>query len=223
MAKREYGQFCGLAHALELVGERWGLLIIRDLLVGPRRFTDLHRGLPKIPTNILSTRLKELEASGVIQRRILPRPERGVVYELTAYGADLEDVVLGLGLWGARTLPEPRAGEIATPDSLIMALRATFRPEPARNVAASFQLHLDDTAIYATVDHGTLETAQGIHPRPNLTIHTGPQLRALMTGELKPRDAIARHQVRLEGSTRLLNQFVEIFHIPDRSEPIAVS
>ncbi len=100
MAGRAYGQYCGLARAVELVGERWALLIVRDLLVGPKRFTDLRRGLPRIPTNILSARLKELERSGIVQRRVLPRPAAGVVYELTAYGGELEEVVLRLGRWG---------------------------------------------------------------------------------------------------------------------------
>lgn len=129
MGSRTYGQFCGLARALEIVGERWALLIVRDLAVGPKRFTDLRQGLPKIPTNVLSTRLKELEQSDVVRRRVLPRPAAAVVYELTEYGRGLEDIVIRLGRWGARTLGEPRQDEIVTPDSMIMALRATFRPE----------------------------------------------------------------------------------------------
>src|SRR3981189_2283805 len=97
VAARSYGQYCGLARALELVGERWALLIVRDLLVGPRRFTDLRQGLPRIPTNVLSDRLTELEQSGIIRRRVLPRPSGSVVYELTEYGSRLEDAVLRLG------------------------------------------------------------------------------------------------------------------------------
>src|SRR5258708_27570367 len=108
VAVRSYGQFCGLARALELVGERWALLIVRDLLVGPRRFTDLRQGLPRIPTNVLSDRLKELEENGIVQRRVLPRPAASVVYELTPYGSQLEDAVMRLGLWGAQSLGEPR-------------------------------------------------------------------------------------------------------------------
>src|SRR5690242_11209558 len=110
MPSRGYGQYCGLARALELVGERWALLIIRDLLVGPRRFTDLRNGLPRIPTNVLSDRLKELERDGIVQRKILPRPASATVYELTAYGAQIEDAVMRLGTWGAQRLGE------ATPD-----------------------------------------------------------------------------------------------------------
>src|SRR5437588_11310339 len=136
MSGRTYGQFCGLAHAMELVGERWALLVVRDLVLGPKRFGDLRRGLPRIPTNILSARLKELEAAGVVRRRLLPRPAAGVAYELTEYGRELEDVVLRLGLWGAKSLREPLPEDIVTTDSLVLALRATFRPEAARALRA---------------------------------------------------------------------------------------
>src|ERR671936_950820 len=112
--RRSYGQFCGLARAVEVVGERWALLIVRDLLVGPKRFTDLRRGLPRIPTNVLAERLRELEYAGVVRRRLLPRPAGSVVYELTPYGQELEEAVLPLGRWGARALGEPRPDEIVT-------------------------------------------------------------------------------------------------------------
>src|ERR1041384_1394007 len=129
MAARSYGQYCGVTPAVELIGERWAMLIVRDLLVGPRRYTDLRQGLPRIPTNILSARLKEMEEAGIVQRRVLPRPSGAVVYELTEYGAELEEVVLGLGRWGAKALGEPGDDEIVTVDSMIMALRSTFRAE----------------------------------------------------------------------------------------------
>ena len=93
MVNRTYGQYCGLARALEIIGERWALLIVRDLLVGPRRFSDLRRGLTRIPSNILTARLKEMEQAGVVERRVLPRPAGSVVYELTGHGRGLEDPV----------------------------------------------------------------------------------------------------------------------------------
>src|SRR5438128_359234 len=92
MSNRSYGQFCGLARALELVGERWALLVVRDLFCGPKRFTDLRRGLPRIPTNILSARLKELEDAGIVRRRLLPRPAAGVSYEPSESGQAVEDI-----------------------------------------------------------------------------------------------------------------------------------
>src|SRR5689334_21667318 len=102
------------------------MLIIRDLLVGPRRYTDLKQGLPKIPTNILSVRLKELQDGGVVRRAPLYRT--GLVYELTPYGQQLEPIVLALGRWGFAQMGEPGPEDIVTPDSLTMALRTAFRP-----------------------------------------------------------------------------------------------
>src|SRR5690554_2457131 len=128
MAARNYGQYCGVTTALELVGERWALLIVRDLFVGPRRYTDLKQGLPRIPTNILSTRLKELQDAGVVRR--LPMAH-GLAYDLTDYGRALEDVVLALGRWGFQAMGEPADGDVVTSDSLTMALRTAFRADAA--------------------------------------------------------------------------------------------
>jgi DNA-binding HxlR family transcriptional regulator len=213
VAKRSYGQFCGLAHAVDVVGERWSLLIIRDLLVSPKRFTDLRRGLPRIPTNILSTRLKELEAADVIGRRILPRPDGSVVYELTGYGRDLEDIVLALGRWGARTLGEPTPDDIVTVDSMIMAMRSAFRPEAARNSIVAYELRLGHVVIHVRIAEGRLEVAEGALPDADLVIQTGPAIKALLVGELSPAEAIADGSVQLTGQSGLLTRFVELFHI----------
>jgi DNA-binding HxlR family transcriptional regulator/putative sterol carrier protein len=213
MAKRAYGQFCGLARALEMVGERWALLIVRDLLVGPRRYTDLRQGLPRIPTNILSARLKELEAAGIVGRRVLPRPSGAVVYELTEYGQELDDAVLRLGRWGARTLGEPAAGEVVTADSMVMAMRSTFRPEAANGLRATFELRLGPATIHVRIDRGRLEAAEGPLPGADLVIETGPMLKALMAGETTPAEAVAAGSVRLTGREELLERFVEVFRI----------
>lgn len=220
MTKRSYGQFCGLAHALDIVGERWALLIVRDLLVSPRRFTDLHRGLPKIPTNILSARLKELEAHGVVRRRIMPRPDGSIVYELTEYGTDLEEVVMGLGRWGARTLGEQAPGDLTTVDSLIMAMRSSFQPKAARGFDVGFELRYGKIVLHARVEGGQLEAGPGPLADADLIIEGGQQVRALISREISPAEAIADGDVRLTGDPRLLDQFVEIFHIPPM--PVAV-
>ncbi|MBJ7598423.1 MAG: transcriptional regulator [Candidatus Nephthysia bennettiae] len=214
MTTRSYGQFCGFARALELVGERWALLVVRDLVLRPKRFTDLRRGLPRIPTNILSARLKELEDAGIVRRRILPRPAAGVVYELTEYGQDLEDIVLRLGLWGARSLGDPRPEDIVTPDSLILALRATFRPEAARDLRASYELRLGPVVVHAAVDRGTLEAGEGPLVEPDLVIETDAAFRPLLAGELSPDEAVHSGGVRLTGDPSLLAGFVEVFRIP---------
>ena len=213
MSSRTYGQYCGLVRAVELVGERWGLLIIRDLLVGPKRFTDLHRGLPGIPTNILSARLKELEQSGVVERRLLPRPESSVVYELTEYGRELEDIVMRLGRWGAKSLGDPNPGETVTPDSLVMALRTTFRPEAAAGIHRTFELRFGDIVLHAHVNDGTIAAGTGAAEHPDLIIETGPALKGLMAGELTPAEALQSGSVRVAGNPELLEAFVNLFRI----------
>jgi DNA-binding HxlR family transcriptional regulator len=219
MRQREYGQYCGLARAMDLVGERWALLIIRDLLVRPRRYSDLHAGLPGIPTNVLSTRLKELEAAGVIERQLLPAPERGVVYALTERGHALDDAVLRLARWGAAGLGDPRPNEVVTADSLVMALRSTFRPDAAVGLDATWQLEAGDIVLHAQVQDGELNTGVGpAGTKPDLVIAVGdaegpPPLKALMTGELSPDEAVGGGWVRLTGRRRLLKTFAEVFRI----------
>ena len=213
MAKRAYGQFCGFSRALEVLGERWALLIVRDLLIGPKRFTDLHRGLPGIPTNVLTARLKELEEDGIVQRRILPRPEHAVVYELTPYGSELDETVAALGRWGAKTLGEPRPDEIVTVDSIAMALRTTFQPEATRGRSETYELHVGEVVLDVRVDDGTLSITPGTARHPDAVIEAGPGIRAVMAGEISPAEAIASGAVRVTGDAALLTHFAETFRI----------
>ena len=210
---RAYGQYCGFARALEVVGERWALLVVRDLLVGPKRFTDVLRGLPGIPSNVLTARLKELEHAGIVRRKVLPRPSRAVVYELTAYGAQLEPVVVELGRWGAKNLGDPRPDETITVDSLITALRTTFHPEAARGLRARYELRVGEIVLHARVEKGGVEVGEGPLPQPDLTIEAGPGIRALMAGELSPAQAVENGTVRLLGDAKLLARFADIFRI----------
>jgi DNA-binding HxlR family transcriptional regulator/putative sterol carrier protein len=219
MSARTYGQYCGLAHALELVGHRWALLVVRDLILGPKRFTDLRQGLPRIPTNVLSQRLKELERAGVVRRRVLPRPSSAVVYELTDYGRGLEDVVLRLGLWGARAMGDPGAEDIVTADALRLALRATFRPEAARGRRATYELRLGEIVVHARVDDGNLEVGEGPLAGADLTIESDLAIRPLLSGELSPDEAIASGRIRVTGDHDLA-RFVEVFHIPPAPEGV---
>lgn len=213
MSSRSYGQFCGLAHAINLIGERWGVLIIRNLLVGPKRFTDLKRGLPRIPTNVLSTRLREFELNGVVERRILPRPDGSVVYALTAYGQQLEPAILSLSRWGAQTLGVPGPDDIVTVDSMIMAMRTTFRPDAARNQRVTFELRLEEIVFHLEVDDGHLTATPGPADDPDLVIETGPDLKLLMAGEITPAEALADGIVRITGEPPLLDMFAAAFRI----------
>ncbi len=212
MTTRSFGQYCGVARALEIVGERWALLLVRDLLVGPRRFSDLRRGLPRIPTNILSARLRELEDAGVVERVVLPRPETGVAYALTALGQELQPAVLALGRWGAGRLGDPRPGEVVTVDSLVLALRAAFRPERAAGVHLGFELRFGALTLHARVDDGALVAAPGPLEDADLILEAGPSLRPLLDGTLVPAAALRRGDVRLTGDRALLDRFVDLFH-----------
>lgn len=217
MATRSYGSYCGVARALEIVGERWALLLVRDLLVGPRRFTDLQRGLPRIPTNVLSTRLKELEQADVVRRRLLPRPGGAIVYELTDRGRALEPAVLALGRWGAPLLGEPAADEIVTADSLVMAIRTTFHPEAARGLHLGYELRVGDLVVHARIDDGSLAAAAGPLPGADLVLETDRALRPLLAGELAPADAIAGGAIRIHGDPALLTTFAAVFQIEHAS------
>lgn len=213
MSKRRYGQYCGFARALEIVGERWALMIVRDLLVGPKRFGEIQRGLPGIPANILTTRLNELEVAGVVERRVLERPLRGVVYALTPAGLELEEPVVALGRWGAKRLGDPREGETITEDSIASALIATFRSNEARGANVTYVLKLGEIAVGAQVRRGKLTVERGGIDDPDLVIETGPAMRALLAREITPKEALDKRLVHVTGDKKLLDQFVAMFQI----------
>jgi DNA-binding HxlR family transcriptional regulator len=211
VAARDYGQYCGLTRALELVGERWALLIVRDLLVGPRRYGELAAGLPRIPSNILATRLKELQADGIIRRA--PR-SRVIVYELTPYGRELEPVVLALGAWGFKAMGDPREEQIVTPDSMTMALRTAFQPQVAAELpATAYGARFGPADLLVRVDGPVLEVTRG-EGTVDLAFAAGPGIRRLISGELAPEQAIATGVVEvLSGSRELLRRFADTFHL----------
>jgi DNA-binding HxlR family transcriptional regulator len=211
MAARDYGQYSGITRALELVGERWALLIVRDLLVGPRRYGELAAGLPRIPSNILAARLKELQAAGILRRA--PR-SRVIVYELTPYGRDLEPIVLALGAWGFKAMGDPRAEQVITPDSMTMDLRTAFRPEVAASLPATAYAALVGPAeLLIRVAGPSLDVARGVG-RVDLAFATGPDIRRLISGELAPDQAIATGVVEvLRGRGELLDRFARTFHL----------
>lgn len=213
MATREYGQFCGLARAMEMIGERWAVLIVRNLLSGPQRYTDLRKGLPAIPTNILSTRLKQLEEAGLATRRALPHPERAVVYELTDYGRDLEPALIALGRWGARTMTEPRPGETVTAGAVAMAFRTTYRPEAAEGRTVGYEVRMGEFTVSLRITDGALTVRIGAHPAPDLVIErlSGEPVRELLTGSRTPAEVLADGSLRVAGDPALLDPFTRMF------------
>jgi DNA-binding HxlR family transcriptional regulator len=213
VATRAYGQYCGFARALELVGERWALLVLRDLFVEPKRFSDLQRGLPGIPSNILTSRLKELEENGLIRRRALPKPPGGVAYELTEAGHGLEPAVVELSRWGAKRLGEPREHEVVTDDSMVMALRTTFRPQAAARTSVRYELRMGPVVLHALVKNGTVDVGKGSIDEPDLIVEAGPGLRAIMAQEISPAEALESGLARITGDPKFFELFAKVFRI----------
>lgn len=209
MAARDYGQYGGITRALELVGERWSLLIIRDLLVGPRRYGELAGGLARIPSNILSARLKELQEAGIVRR--VPH-SRVLVYDLTPYGRELEPVVLALGAWGFKALEEPRDEQVITPDSMTMDLRTAFRANVAASLpTTTYEARFEDAALLIRVDGATLDVNRGDGP-VDLSLTAGASIHRLISGELTAERALTTGMV-LGGDRELLQRFASTFHL----------
>ena len=182
---RTYGDRCGIARALDIVGERWALLVVRELLLGPKRFTDLRAGLPNVGPDVLAQRLRDLEDAGIVQRRTLPPPAGARVYELTDRGLDLEPVVLALGRWGSRA-PFPDGDARIGVDAFVIALKTLF--DPAADLEATVELRLGGQQFRAHVTDGT---ARG-RPRPGRPAGRDDHRRARPAG----RGALARPAAR---------------------------
>jgi DNA-binding HxlR family transcriptional regulator len=158
--RRTYGDTCGIARALDIVGERWALLVVRELVLGPKRFTDLRAGLPRVGADMLAARLRELEEAGVIRRATLPAPAASKVYALTEWGAELAPVLLALGRWGSRA-PLPEHPPPLGIEAAMVALQTTFDPEAAGWVNAVYELTLDDQVFTLEVVAGNLQVRRG--------------------------------------------------------------
>jgi len=217
--KRSYDDGCAAAHALDLVGERWALLVVRELLLGPKRFTDLRAGLPGTSPNVLAQRLRELEGAGVVRRRKLPPPAASRIYELTEWGKDLEPVIISLGRWGVRSPSKPRDAELSV-DSLILSFRTMFDPQRAGGLEANYELRLGEESFRAEVAEGRFEIERGVADRPDATVETDAgTLAALVYEGRKLAEALRSGEVKIEGDTELVARFLSLFPLP---EPAAV-
>lgn len=211
---REYRQFCGLARAMEVVGGRWALLIVRDLLCGPKRFKDLQTGLPGIPTNVLSARLHELEDAGVVRRRVLSRPSTGVAYELTEYGVELEEAVIRLGVWGARSMGPLREGDFQSVHALSLGLRGMFDAKRAKGVDRSFELRIDGQSLHVELDDGQLSFPATPAKEPDVVIElVADAMHALLTGQITIDKATACGRAQVRGRRTDARRFFELFHM----------
>jgi DNA-binding HxlR family transcriptional regulator len=223
MAKR-FDQYCPVAHALSLVGERWALLIVRELLKGPYRYSDLAANLPGIGTNVLATRLRELEAAGVVQRRKLPPPAASTVYELTEYGSGLEEVIHALGRWGARTLGLPQRQDDLDHEWGLNAFPALLYPERARGVTGTYVMRIDEDVFTVRLLHGRLAVELGAtddEPDVDAAMSVATFF-ALASGDLPPLEAL-HDRVQLDaGDPEAFGQFFRMFSFAPRLAPRAV-
>ncbi len=216
---RTYDDGCAAAHALDLVGERWALLVVRELLLGPKRFTDLRAGIPKASPNVLAQRLRELEGAGVVRRRKLPPPAASRVYELTEWGLDLEPVIVRLGRWGARSPSKPRDAELGV-DSLILSFRTMFDPRAADVLKASYELRLGEDRFRVVVADGRFEVARGGAERPDAIIETDAGTLAALVYDGRPlAEAVRSGDVKIQGDESAVARFLGLFFLPEPAAP----
>jgi DNA-binding HxlR family transcriptional regulator len=205
---------CGIARALDLVGERWALLVVRELLYGPKRFTDLRRGLPGLGPDILSQRLRDLEGAGVLHKRKLEPPASAQVYELTERGRALEPILVELGRWGTDA-PFPPGDAAFSPDSFVLALRTVFDAERAGAHSGRYLVDFGTDRFTVEISDGSIDIARGGDGTfdARLGAHTGTLAELLWRGR-KLEDALAAGDLEIEGSKRVVDRFLGLFAAP---------
>jgi DNA-binding HxlR family transcriptional regulator len=205
--KRTYREYCAIARSLDLLGQRWTLLIVRDLFLGPQRYTDLQAGLPGIASDILTARLRTLEDEGLVRRRELPPPAPATVYELTDAGRRLGPVIRALGEVGLTLLDKPAPGEPINAGPVVMSLNLTFRPDALPDLRETYALEIDGRAFTVAVELGTVRTERGAPASPVATFRTDARtMVALLRGE-----SAAAAAVEVGGDPAALERFTAAF------------
>ena len=218
VGKRKYGDGCAVAQALDVIGERWALLVVRELLLGPKRFTDLHAGLRGASSDVVTQRLRELTEAGVVRRRRLPPPASAWVYELTDWGAELEDVILGLAGW-AHQSPRMRYDLPLGADSLMLSLKMLFDGDAARDSNVKVALHLGGERFSIEVADGELAIARAEPESPDAILETDPTtLMSLLQGEQSLDEVLATGRLQLAGERAPVETLTRLFSIPDEAD-----
>ena len=219
-AMKRYDQYCPVCHALGLVGERWALLVVRELLKGPKRYTDLLEGLPGVGTNILAARLRELETGGIVRKRKLPPPAASTVYELTEYGQELEEPLYALARWGARSIPPPAKNQDFYPDWGLNAFAALLDPEAARGLTETYVVRVAGDTYTVQLADSKVHVEIGAGDGADLDFATDRgTFFALASGELDPRAALADGVVTIEsGKPAALERFFSVFNFAHRAQ-----
>jgi len=213
--RRTYGDACGIARALDVVGERWALMVVRELLLGPKRFTDLRGGLPHVSPDVLAQRLRDLEQAGVVRHRRLPPPFAAQVYELTPAGAALEPVLTELGRWGGAHAPPPCEEMGMSLDAHVLSLRTLFDPARAGAFAARIELRLGEQRVRVAIADGAIDAGYGELPDADAVVETDPRtLIDVLHGHRPLADALADGSLRIAGDKRKARRFTQLFPLP---------
>ncbi len=215
LGKRSYDDGCAMAHALDLVGERWALLVIRELMLGPKRFSDLRASLPGISPNVLTQRLEDLEAVSIVERLRLPPPIATWVYRLTAWGQELEPIVQSFGKWAARS-PYMAEGAHMSVNSVVLSFRTMFNSDAAGDFKAKLQLHLSGEPFQATIADGEIEIVRGEIERPEATLGgSSDAIAAIVYGGRDLDEAVRAQELQVSGDISKLKRFATLFPLPE--------
>ncbi|MFV8161007.1 winged helix-turn-helix transcriptional regulator [Mycobacterium sp. 134] len=214
MAKRSYDEYCGLAVALDLLGERWTMLVIRELLMGPKRFTDLLGGLSGIGTGLLTQRLRQLEEAHVIEKAVLPPPAASAVYQLTADGEMLRPTLLGLTRWGLRRLGTPTESQTPNANLLAFAMAARFNPASSPAADGEHELHVEGSMFQIIIENGAIQIHPGPAERAQATITTDmATLIAINNGSLTLAEAISAQTLVVDGDAEVITALADAFEL----------
>jgi DNA-binding HxlR family transcriptional regulator len=216
--QRHYEDACGIAHALDLVGERWALLVMRELLFGPKRFSDLRQSLPGISANVLTQRLEGLEAAGLLVKRKLPPPAAAQVYELTAWGYESEPVIRALGKWAARSPAHDPTLPVSSV-SIMLSMRTMFDAARAKGFAARIGFHLEDASFAGRVADGRLDLVRGAPDGADATFTgTARHLAAALYSGMPLELMIQKKMLMVDGDIAVAKKFVTLFPLPPKAE-----
>ena len=212
--KRRYDDACAAAHGMDLIGERWAMPVIRELLMGPRRFSDLKKSLNGISANVLTQRLEGLEAAGILGRRKLPPPASVQVYELSPWGYEAAPIFQALGRWAVRS-PRHDPSRPFSPVSLMLSLRTMFRPEAAGDARGRIQLRMGEESFFWTLDAGQVGIGRGEIPDPDAIVTGSPTaIASIVYGGRPPQDAMAAGDLTISGDLELIGALPLFFPLP---------
>jgi DNA-binding HxlR family transcriptional regulator len=217
LKKRVYDDACGAAHALELIGDRWALLVIRELLLGPKRFSDLRASLPGISANVLTQRLEDLEVEAIVVRRKLPPPASAWVYELTPWGLEAEEIVKVIGRWAARSPSHDPSLPISV-SSTVMSMRTMFAPERAKDFSGRIGFRLGEEEFIAALAKGKLTIGRGFAEEGDVVV-TGDQqsLAGVIYGGVPLAKLEKAGALKIEGDRTLFERYIRLFPLPEKA------